>query len=441
LIAAAWQKSDSSRTIFHHGSKPQSLPAFSTPENIFLNLEDIWQLEPSAETFGKLIAETSAAMVEERSTTYIVSFDNGRTIGASQLLQATLTLSKSDLHPIEQTLRVQRGDELREYRFIEASFELLPLKSVAPTVFEIEPELTGGAGEPGRPGDWALRDLTAGRVPPPLGTSTPPPASAELEVDVAYLLNQAKADRNEQVTLTRSAGGSLRVEGVVDTRQRKNEFLKALAPVSNNPAVSIEIRTVEDSIQRPFAAGSVSVHEAEETANTIAADDDLRAYFQARNPSGPTDETIRNYSSQVVNRAYHALFHAIELNRLVSRFAGVDMRTVAPDARAKWLAMLHEHANAFERETAALRQEMQPIFGGTALPSTEDISIQSDSELARVVERVHRLALAGNDAVRSAFTISSQSSATAIRSATFWQSMQRAESLAKGIERYQAASK
>ena len=46
---------------------------------------------------------------------------------------------------------------------------------------------------------------------------TPAVASAELEVDVAYLLNQAKADRNEQVALTRSAGGSLRVEGIVES--------------------------------------------------------------------------------------------------------------------------------------------------------------------------------------------------------------------------------
>jgi hypothetical protein len=103
------------------------------------------------------------------------------------------------------------------------AFELLPVKGVAPAVFAIEPELTGWAGEPGRTGDRALRDLTTSRVPPSPSTSTPPVASAELEVDVAYLLNQAKADRNEQVILTRSAGGSVRIEGGVDSQQRKDE--------------------------------------------------------------------------------------------------------------------------------------------------------------------------------------------------------------------------
>ena len=438
LVGGAWQRADGSRMVYHHGSKPQWQPALTTPDDLLLNLEDIWQMGVSAQSFAALIEQPNLATVEERPATYVLSYEVGRTIGASRLLKATLTLSKSDLHAIEQTLLVERGGVLREYRFVEASFELLPLKEVAPTAFEIEPELTGGAREPGRTGVWALRDLTASRVPPLPSTSIPPVASAELEVDVAYLLNRAKADRNEQVNLTRSAGGSLRVEGVVDTVQRKEEFLRALAPVINNPAVKIEIRTVAEATQSQSAAGSVTVQEAAETADTLAAEKELRAYFEKRNPHGPTDEAIRSYSSRMVNTAYRSLFHAIELKRLIDRFANVDMRTIAPDARLKFLAMLREHAAAFERENAVLRQEIGPVFfAGTAAAGAGEVSIQSDAELARAVERLHRLALSNTDAIRSALTISSQSSAAAIKSPAFWQSIQRAESLAKKIQQYQ----
>ena len=441
LIAGTWQKSDGSRMVFHHGSKPRPEPSLATPGDLLLNLEDIWQLEPSAQLFAAVIGQTAAIEVEERATTYVLTYAKPRPIGASLLLKATLTLSKSDFHAIEQTLLVQRGNELREYRFVEAAAELLPAGAVAPSVFEIEPELSGGAAESGKPGVWAHRDLTSNRVPPSPSTSAPPSASAELEVDVAYLLNRAKADRNEQVTLTRSAGGSLRVEGIVDSEERKQEFLKALAPVSNNPAVKIEIRTVTEASKRPVTLNPVLVQEAEETANTVAADDELRAYFEKRAASGPTDEAIRNYSSRVVNRAYDALFHAIELKRLVSRFANVDMQSVAPGAREKWIGMLHEHAAAFEKEMAALRQEIQPVFfPGASAPGGEGAVINSDADLARAVERLHKLALSNNDAVRSAFTTSSQSSAAAVKSAVFWQSMQRAEELAKKIRQYQTAS-
>ncbi|HXC68489.1 MAG TPA: sigma-70 family RNA polymerase sigma factor [Pyrinomonadaceae bacterium] len=438
LIAGAWEKSDGSRIVYQHGSKPQSQPKLATPDNLLFNLEDVWQLDPSPQTFRALIGEPGLADVEERSTTYVITYERVRTIGASRLLKATLTLTKSDLHPIEQTLLVQRGDESREYRFGEANDELLPAKAAA---FEIEPELIGGAREPGRTGDWALRDLTTSRVPPTLSTSTPPAASAELEVDVAYLLNLAKADRNEQVALTRSAGGSLRVEGVVDTQQRKEEFLRTLAPVSNNPAVVIDIRTVADATAGRTAAGPLTVQETEETANTVAADEELRAYFTKKDPGGPTDETIRSYSSRVVNRAYSALFHAIELKKLISRFANVDMRTVAPDARAKWLSMLRQHASAFARENELLRQEIQPIFfPGSGLQVAEEFSIQSDGDLARAVERLHRVALSNNDAIRSAFLISSHSSAAAVKSAAFWLSLQRAENLAERVMEYQTSS-
>ena len=434
LIAGAWQKADGSRMVYHHGSKPQPQPALTSPANLLLNLEDVWQLEPSAQTFGELIAEPALVRVEERSTTYVLIYDKARAVGASLLLKATLTLNKSDLHASEQTLMVQRPNESREYRFVVASDELVPKNA---TAFEIDSELIGGAGQFGRPGDWALRDLTSSHVPPSPSTSTPSPASPELEVDVAYLLNQAKADRNEQVALTRSAGGSLRVEGVVDTQQRKDEFLRALAPVSNNPAVKIEIHTVAEATQRPANAGSVSVHRLEARTNTIAADEKLRAYFEKQNPSGPTDESIREYSSRIVQGAYRALFHAIELKKLVNRFANVDMRTVAPDARIKWLRMVHEHARACARETSLLFDELQPVFfPGPTTHAAEDISIRSDAELAHAVEKLHQLALFNNEGIRSAFTIS-RGSATNVNSSQFPRSLLRVESVAIRIGQYE----
>lgn len=441
LVGGNWQRADGSRTVYHHGSKPQSQFTITNPDDLLLNLEDVWQIALSAQSFAALIEQPNLAEVEDRSATYVLRYEAGRTIGASHLLRATLTLSKSDLHAIEQTLVVQRSGVLREYRFVEAGFELLPLKDVAPSVFEVEPELTGGAGETGRPGERALRDFNSSRVPPSPSTSMPPVASAELEVDVAYLLNRVKADRNEQVNLTRSAGGSLRVEGVVETRQRKDEFLRALAPVINNPAVKIDLRTVAEATQIQPPTGPVIVEEAEETADTIAADKELRAYFEKQKPNGSTDEAIRGYSSRTVNRAYRALFRASELKQLINRFATIDMRTVTPDARAKFLAMMHEHALGFERENAVLLQEIGPVFfPGTALTGAEEASIQSDADLARAVERLHKLALSNSNAIRSALTISSQSSGAAIKSPAFWQSMQRAGKLAEAISQYQSTS-
>jgi hypothetical protein len=436
LVAGMWQKADGSRVVYQHGNtaRPQSAPA--TAADLLLSLDDVWQLDPSAKAFSSLVTEPATVEVEQRSTTFVLTCTKERAIGASRLLKAILTLNRFDLHPIEQMLLVQRGGELREYRFVEASFELVPVKAVDKKVFDVEPELIGGARPSGRTGDWAHRDLTSSRVPPTTSASTPAVASAELEVDVAYLLNQAKADRNEQVTLTRSAGGSLRVEGLVDDEQRKGELLRALAPVNQNPAVTIEIRTIAEALQRTNLSGPVSVRQTEATANTVAVDGELREYFLQHGQAGDVDEAVRSFSSRTVNNAYRALFHAISLQRVVNRFANVDMRTVTPDARAKWLAMVREHATAYARELAVLREDLRPIFfAGTSSVAIDETPIATDADLAAAVEKLHKLALQNNEAVRTAFTISARSSAGAMKT-SFWTMSANAERLARRIERY-----
>jgi hypothetical protein len=253
------------------------------------------------------------------------------------------------------------------------------------------------------------------------------------------LLSQAKADRNEQVALTRSASGSLRVEGVVDTPERRDEFLRRLRPFANNPAVIIDIRTVAEAAKQPTGAPlNESVREVEDTGDTIAVEQELRDYFSQRGLSGEAvDESVRAYSSRVVNQSYRALLRAVELKRLVARFAHVDMRTVAPDARSKWLEMMRSHALAFERENAALRSALQAIFfAETTSGPADDFSIESDEDLTRAVERLHRLAVANNDAIARAFTISKASSAAALKSPLFRRNLEGAAQLSDRISHY-----
>jgi hypothetical protein len=385
--------------------------------------------------YKALISDPAFATVEERATDYLVTFAEERTVGASRLISATLTLAKSDLHPIEQTLVVQRSDELREYKFVETSFQLLPVKDVPAHAFEIERELVGGVAPSSGAGTSGPRNVVVGSPSPTSVTAT---ASTELEIDVAYVLSQAKADRNEQVALTRSASGSLRVEGVVDTNERRDEFLRVLRPFSNNPAVTVDIRTVADAAQQKAGAARESSREVEETGDTIAVEEELREYFSRRGQTGAAvDQSVRAYSSRVVNQSYRALLQAVELKHVVARFARVDMRTVAPDARSKWLEMVRSHALALERETTALRRELQPVFfPETAADVGEDLSIGNDADLTRAVERIHRLALAYNEAISRAFTISQASSASAFKSPQFRRNLEGAARLSNRVSQY-----
>src|SRR4029079_19440288 len=42
LIGGTWQVSNGARIVYPHGSKPQSQAAAATPEDLLLNLDDIW---------------------------------------------------------------------------------------------------------------------------------------------------------------------------------------------------------------------------------------------------------------------------------------------------------------------------------------------------------------------------------------------------------------
>jgi len=98
---------------------------------------------------------------------------------------------------------------------------------------------------------------------------------------------------------------------------------------------------------------------------------------------------------------------------------------------------LHEQAAGVERDTAAVRLEIQPVlFPNGSVPFPENGSIAVDADLTRAVERLHKLALANNDAVRAAFTTSTSSS-VAVKSTAFWQALFKAEELARKIQRYQ----
>ena len=430
LLAGTWQKADGSQVVYHHGSglRPDRTPR---ADALLLNLEDIWRLGLSANDFTAVVAN-DAGRVLEQPLTYVITYANPRSIGATRLLKASLTLNRMDLRPTEQAITVQRGNETREYRFAEASFAQMPRQDVPAQVFEPALALEGrnaGIGTRGERGALA---------PVPI-TPTLRAASAELEVDVAYLLNQAKGDRHEQLSLLRTPNGLLQVEGVVETQQRKDELLHAFAVVSNNPAVRIDITVVTDVLKRQpnISPRQITSSEVEETADTIAVDRELRNYLSRNTSEAELDEAVRSFSSRTLNRAYRAVFHAIELKKLVSRFAQVDMRTVTPDARSKWLQMLRQQAAAFERETTALQREIQPVFSqpGSAGAVGENL-LAGDADLARAVEQLHKLAVENNEAVRAAFAISPRSSDAAIKSSQFWRSLTHAMKLAAQIKRY-----
>jgi DNA-directed RNA polymerase specialized sigma24 family protein len=437
LIAGDWRRADGVQTIYHHGLKPQL--QIRNPQSAIRNFDSVWQLSFSAKEFAALIPDPGNAVVDERPNAYVIRFDShdyAPTASASMaaIRTASIVLSKVDLHPIEQRFLIEQGTETREYRFLETSFERRPIDAVAPAVFEPEPELLG-PGAPERRHDDAI--VSSSPIPPvPLSRVV---ATPELEVEVLRLLSQTGADLGEQISVTRSANGLLSVQGIVDTEKRKSEILRALSSVDDNPAVTIDVKTVDEALkqrkQDNRSSEQVVIEQTQPESNAIPADADLRRYFVNKGLSGSQlDMEINRFANRAIAHARAALFRASALKRLTDRFSREELRTLDPEARAKWLGMIREHARAFQNETSALRRDLEPIFN---LSTGGDVGeIIDDADLVRTAARLVELARSNNDAIQSSFTLSSgSSSSVAVRSEQFWRSLRSSESLALAINR------
>ena len=439
LVAGEWTKADGTSTIYRRSLEPQDHNAPEVETRTLLETGDLWRLDPSAKDFSALVGCAEGMTVEEKASAYLISYQVQQAGGAVQgLVKATLTLNKDDLHAVEQTLFVQRGGETRVYRFTESGLAQHPKDTVAPSIFQPEPELLGSSGKTKSESEKIKAQDDPGHPSSLIPHPSAAVASPELEIEVTYLLNQIKANLGEQVSMTRTAGGALRVEALVETQQRKEEILRALNPVIRNPAVIVEVSTVAEAMKRqpgPSKGRAATVRDVEVTTGRIPADAELRRYFSARSvDSNRIDEEITQYANRMMSRSRQAVLHASALKRLARRFSPEETRTLAPEARAKWLKMIREHALAYQRETGSLRQELHVVFAGAATGGVTNEAV-SEANLVQAAERLLQLSYAQDEAVRSAFTISEDGrTAAAIKAPQFWRSLRTAEELAAAIQ-------
>ncbi|HEY6180608.1 MAG TPA: hypothetical protein VIW67_00105, partial [Terriglobales bacterium] len=444
LLRGDWTRSDGVQTIYHHGLRTEVQRR--DPQTAIGSLE-VWQIDASAKDFAALIGDTARAQIEDRPSSYVINYQLANEVGSTvagqpALVRASLVLSRSDLHITEMTLIISAADKLEwanqhsaignrqltEYRFLETSIERRPPASVAPSVFEPEPELLGTA--------TASPRLPVSTSPGLPVTASPVLATPELEVEVLRLLNQAGADMGEQVSVTRS-NGRLQVAGVVETNERKAEILKALSSVAANPAVRVDVETAAEAaarIKRSQPSSSVELQRLEIASESIPVGPELRRYFHVE---GEQDtEEVRRFAFRMINLSSQAVSHAGAMKRLVNQFSSEELHGLQQDARAKWLGLIGGHAVEFERDTATLRHELQPVFFPSAGNDVFgfELRIESDADLVRAVQTLFELAAANYERVRASFSVSSGSTSVApVKSLQFWNSLIESEKAASRI--------
>lgn len=414
LIAAESINSNGSSMIYRLGATPESRTS-SIPQAV--EAGELWRLDPSVNNLTSFVANPESLTVKDEAGGYILEFHSSET--KDGVTNTTLRLDRVSGRPMEQTLTVVKQGTTHDYHFVEVGLEQKSLDLVPPSVFQPESELAGTSIGP------AEVDSRTNSVPP----STEVMASPELEIEVTYLLNRIRADLGEQVTLSRTGRGLLRVEAVTETEQRKSEILRALSPVQHNPAVQISVRTADEAARGSQAnAREIEEDEIGIASTASPADVELRRYFAQRVASDDVDEEIRRYSERVMGQSRLALLRAAALQKLVQRFSAADVEKLEPSARAKWLAMVREQAVGCQSSIAAVRAELRRVFPGSSSGGSADAK-----DLRSAADQLLKLSYANDDMVRRAFTVSADGRGHSLLRPEFWKSLDAAEEIAREI--------
>jgi hypothetical protein len=358
-------------------------------------------------------------------------------VNAGQILEATFAVRAQDWLPYELRLKVKAEEGERIYEITEQASEVVSLARLSPEIFA-EPPLVA----PPIPAITSKPKPSPAAAPSPVKINPAPPAATpELEIEVLSLLNQIGATLGEEVSVARALDGSLRVEGVAENAERQGKILSALAPVKDHPAIKLQIETPEEAaarleqLRQSSNPVTVQIQEAAPASSAIALDAELRRYLTAQGtPADKLDEAVNQFANRALRRSRQAMLYVWSLRKLLERFSANDLRALEAQARGKWLALIGEHAQGYQREIAPLRQELSSLLH-IELSADEMIGeIADEADLARAALRLNELGAATDEAIRAAFTLSGGGSSS-IKSPQFWRTMGSAELLAQRIEK------
>lgn len=433
LIAGHWIREDGSKMSYRR-EEGISIPQESAGRGAeALQFDTVWEVGLSAGGFRAIVPYSGTTRVRKADASVEISYDAGSNLTGEGLVTAKLSLSRADLHALEQTLVLRVKSEVREFRFVETSFERRPTAAVAASVFEPDAEILTEA-------ELRKRGSMAG----PKSIESRPvvqallPSVTDLELQVLTLLSRAGADLDEQTWLTRTGDGRLRLGGIVESDKRKSEVLSALAPVASNHRVIVEIRTLAEAVGesapvRPRAEG-VSIERVQVTQNSIASYPELSRYFSREGRSA--DEEIGRFAARIVNHSSQALSHLGAMKRLLGRFSAADVRAMSAESHAQWVAIFQTHAKAVHAELERIRLELQPVFfpNQPFEPATDFGELQNEGEFVHAIDRLVEMGNANDRMLRAALTTSTgEADVSGLGTQQSWRSLSSAEQLARRL--------
>jgi hypothetical protein len=325
---------------------------------------------------------------------------DGASPSAGQITEASLVVRVHDWHPLEQTLKVQGENEIRDYELSETAYEVVPLAAL--TIF----------AEPTPSSATATRRILDTGSPSP--SARPTPTATELqnaEIEALYILHQLKADLGEQIEVQRESSEQIVVRGQVETPERKWELIAAIKDI---PWVKARIETFDEATDRlariEAPAATATTPQLDTNAAPAAGvnhfEERLANYFAERaNPTQKDRAAINRQITQLANSVFAessaALANGWALRRLAERFNESAEEQVDAAAAERLREIISDHLSEIGVRNRNLRARLEPVLvaiTGTraeAAPSPRSAEGTRSARIMRLfeaIEQAHQLA-------------------------------------------------
>ncbi len=245
-------------------------------------------------------------------------------------------------------------------------------------------------------------------------------------------MSHISPELENQVRVERTSDGHIRVQGIVDSDERKGEILSALGPILKSPAVRTNLQTVSEVLkaQSQDHAERVIAQEVEVANSSIPVASELARYFNQKwkqnlssgsrsAPQAWIQDQIRELSSSVLDASHRSYLHAVALRGLMAGLTPKQIDSLDSTHRAQWEALIQSHADAVVIETRTIRKELEPLFFTSPIGQANAIgesvlNVESDSTPGRSAEVLFKMISENHAAILSAFTVSNKNPAVAV---------------------------
>ena len=288
---------------------------------------------------------------------------------ADSILEANLVVRTSDWLPVRERLRVGAGSKVREYELARVSAKVTPRSALDPTIFATAP----------------AAPLAAAPAPPaPVGAVPLPEAPpAEIEVRALYVLHQLHACLGENIEVIRNSNGRVLVQGTVETQERKEQLIAALASVQ---AAELRITTFAEAVSAGAPTPPARVVE-DRTAESGTAP------IEAALKGQLGGSRIIDLANQAISLSEDWEAEAWALRKVADALRPEELASLSAAGRQMLADMVRDHARALQEKIAQCRAEFQPYqSAASGVPSTAEKPLEWPGSARDLIEAAHTAA-------------------------------------------------